>query len=74
MIISSATGGITIPKENCRLGIFFVRKIVEYLISRWLGATDWDTSLRCADNQVAVGSCSGGGGFGHKAEWWHCRG
>merc|ERR1711971_1302882 len=49
-IFSSTNGGITIPKENCR----------------WVGASDWNTELKCDGNQVAVGSCSGGGGFGHK--------
>ena len=31
-----------------------------------MSASDWDTELKCDGNQVAVGSCSGGGGFGHK--------
>ena len=34
--------------------------------ARWVGASDWNTELKCDGNQVAVGSCSGGGGFGHK--------
>merc|ERR1719282_1837744 len=42
--------GIPIPKDNCR----------------WITATDWDTELKCDGNEVAVGSCSGGGGWGHK--------
>ena len=50
VISSSAHAGITIPREDCR----------------WVSASDWDTELKCDGNQVAVGSCSGGGGFGHK--------
>ena len=29
-------------------------------------APDWDTELKCDGNEVAVGACSGGGGWGHK--------
>ena len=36
--------------------------VTEY---HWVGSSDWDTELKCDGNQVAVGSCSVGGGFGH---------
>ena len=69
LVISyKAHGGITIPKEDCR----FVKTCsiccssCWILFVRWSGASDWDTELKCDGNQVAVGSCSGGGGFGHK--------
>ena len=35
------------------------------IFSRWFSASDWDTELKCDGNQVAVGACAGGGGFGH---------
>ena len=35
-------------------------------VFHWVGSSDWDTELKCDGNQVAVGSCSVGGGFGHK--------
>ena len=34
--------------------------------TRWITAPDWDTELKCDGDQVAVGACSGGGGWGHK--------
>ena len=33
---------------------------------RWHSAPDYQTELRCSGNEVAVGSCSGGGWFGNK--------
>ena len=33
---------------------------------RWLSAADYQTELRCSGNEVAVGSCSGGGWGGNK--------
>ena len=35
------------------------------MIIRWVGASTWDTELRCDGNQVVVGSCSGGSGQLH---------
>merc|ERR1711963_703013 len=54
LLISMALGvtkaGIEIPRDNCR----------------WLTAPDWNTVLKCDGNEVVVGACSGGGGWGHK--------
>ena len=48
--VSLTKCGISIPKEDCR----------------WITASDWNTELKCDGDQVAVGACSGGGGWGHK--------
>merc|ERR1712110_1366704 len=48
--VSVTKCGISIPKEDCR----------------WITASDWNTELKCDGDQVAVGACSGGGGWGHK--------
>ena len=72
---SFVTGdGIPIPKDNCRLvySNTILRKkllaliLLPILFQRWITAPDWDTELKCDGNEVAVGSCSGGGGWGHK--------
>ena len=33
---------------------------------RWITAKDFGDDLKCDGNEVAVGSCSGGGSFGQK--------
>ena len=43
-----------------------IKSINFFSFSRWVNATDWETELQCDGNEVAVGSCSGGGGLGHK--------
>merc|ERR1712198_524918 len=48
--IGFAKAGIDIPRDNCH----------------WLSAADYNTKLHCGGNEVAIGACSGGGGFGHK--------
>merc|ERR1711953_5340 len=51
-LVGVAYAGIEIPRDNCR----------------WLTAPDWNTVLKCDGNEVVVGACSGGGGWGHKVE------
>ena len=46
IFISATYGGITIPQDQCR----------------WLKAADWETTLKCDGNEVAIGACSGGAG------------
>ena len=50
ILVSQCYSGISIPQDHCR----------------WLTATEWNTELKCDGNEVAVGACSGGGGWGHK--------
>ena len=58
--------GIPIPKDDCRSGYHNIPIISVMFLNRWITAPDWNTELKCDGNEVAVGSCSGGGGFGHK--------
>ena len=45
-----------------------------YIVLRWITAPDFGDDLKCDGNEVAVGSCSGGGSFSHKdcpGEKWY---
>jgi len=48
--LSVVKGQIVIPDNDCR----------------WITAKDFGDDLKCDGNEVAVGSCSGGGSFSHK--------
>merc|ERR1712029_1084868 len=49
-VLNVVKGQIVIPSDDCR----------------WITAPDFGDDLKCDGNEVAVGSCSGGGSFGQK--------
>merc|ERR1712198_158002 len=50
IVLNVVKGQIVIPSDDCR----------------WITAPDFGDDLKCDGNEVAVGSCSGGGSFGQK--------